>query len=167
MKDTSITRLHVAADVLVYMCMQSVTRHLPQGVIRPWSSVDESWDAATGAACLEDERTFRCRSGREKIGFLLPILSDSLASRLAASLLSPDSNGAAARLAISFVGGSVPNRSNYVTEYRSIVYVLCARHVFSCGVVARAPRLLRPRGVVQASTRPPDPLFGLACCVGQ
>ena len=66
------------------------------------------------------------------------------------------------RLTISFVGGSIPNRGNSVTGYRGIVYVLCARYVFSCGVVARAPRLLRARGVVQASTRPTDPLGSLA-----
>ena len=72
------------------------------------------------------------------------------------------SPGAAALLAISFVRRSIPDGSNYVIEYRGLVYVLCARYVFSCGVVARAPRLLRARGVVQASTRPPDPLGSLA-----
>ena len=74
------------------------------------------------------------------------------------------------RLTISFVGGSIPNRGNSVTGYRGIVYVLCARYVFSCGVVARAPRLLRARGVVQASPMiigPFEPDVWLGVVVGE
>ena len=105
----------------------------------------------TGAACLEDERTFRCRGAREYVAQF----EQFSRSRLAASLLRDKQRGCRPT-AISFVGGSIPNGSNYVIVYRGLVYVLCARYVFSCGVVARAPRLLRARGVVQASSR-----FGL------